>query len=94
MALVDDDEVEEVGRVFPVEAGAVLVLGDGLVGGKVHLAALDRLAFDLQAGIAERGEVLSFGSSTRMLRSARKRIRGRLGSPVRFQREFQSFQQI
>ena len=72
MALVHDDQVEEVGRVLAVEAGAALVLGDGLVDGEVHLAALAGLAvLDLAAGVAERAKVLSLGSSTRMLRSAR-----------------------
>ena len=57
VALVDDDQVEEVGREFPVQAGAALVLGDGLVDGEVHLAALDDLAgLDLAAGVAEGGE--------------------------------------
>lgn len=38
---------------------------------------------------------VSLGSSTRMFRSARYRIRGRrCASPVRFHRELQSFQQI
>ena len=59
VALVDDDEVEEVGRVLAVEARPALVLGDGLVDGEVHLAALDRLAvLDLVARVAERREDL------------------------------------
>ena len=59
VALVDDDQVEEVGRVLAVEARAALVLGDRLVDGEVHLAALDGLAAcDLPAGVAERGEGL------------------------------------
>ena len=74
-------------RIFPVQARPVLVLGDCLVDGEVHLAAFDRpRRLDLVARVAERREVLSFGSSTRMLRSARKRIRGLRCSPVRFQR--------
>ena len=40
MALVHDDEVEEIGRILAVEARPALVLGDGLVDGEVHLPAL------------------------------------------------------
>ena len=55
MALVDDDQVEEVGRVLRCTGRARLVLGDGLVDGEVHLAALVHLAvLDLPAGVAER----------------------------------------
>ena len=54
MALVDDDEVEEVRRELLEEPGAALVLGKRLVDREVHLAALDDLAgLDLVAGIAE-----------------------------------------
>ena len=59
MALVHDDEVEEVAGVFLVEAGTVLVFGDGLIDREIHLAALDDLAvLDLVAGIAEGNEGL------------------------------------
>jgi hypothetical protein len=44
VALVHDDRVEEGGGVFAVQAGVGFVLCDGLVGGEVHLPALDRLA--------------------------------------------------
>jgi hypothetical protein len=72
MALVHDDQVEEVAGEFLVEAGAALVAGDGLIGGEVEFAAEDGdAAFDLVAGIAEGEKVLSLGSSTRKLRSAR-----------------------
>jgi hypothetical protein len=59
MAFVDDDEVEEASRELPVEPGAGLVLGDGLIDGEVHLPALAHdAALDLEAGLAERGEGL------------------------------------
>ena len=55
MALVDDDEVEEVARVLAVESRPRLVFGDGLVDGEVHLAALhDRAALDLEPSVPER----------------------------------------
>ena len=47
VALVHDDEVEEVGRVLAEQAGAALVLGDRLVDGEVHLPALDDLAVSI-----------------------------------------------
>ena len=54
MALVHDDEIEEVRGKFLVKTGAALVLGDGLIGGKIKLAAVDHQpAFDLVPGIAE-----------------------------------------
>ena len=40
MTLVHDNQVEEIPRVLPVEAWASLVVGNSLIGGKVHLAAL------------------------------------------------------
>src|SRR5205085_905451 len=59
MALVHDDEVEEIARVFFVQAGTVRVLGDGLVDGEVHLAALvDLAALNLESRVAEDGEGL------------------------------------
>src|SRR5204863_3563224 len=39
VAFIDDNKVEEVGREFFVEAWPALVLGDGLIRGKVKLAA-------------------------------------------------------
>ena len=72
VALVHDDEVEEVRREFAVEAGPPLVAGDGLIDGEVHLAAFvwPRLSI-LQRASPKGAKILSFGSSTRMLRSAR-----------------------
>jgi len=62
VGLVHDHEVEEVGRVGAVEAGAGRVLGQGLVGGEVHLAALvGHAALDLPAGVAEGQEGLVLG---------------------------------
>ena len=58
MALVHDDEVEEVAREFPDRARAgCSSLRDGLIGREIHLAALDRLALDLPARVAERREM-------------------------------------
>ena len=57
MALVHDDEVEEVGGKGPEEPHAALVLGERLVDAEIHLPALDNLArFDLAPRIAEFGE--------------------------------------
>ena len=62
VALVHDDQVEEVRRILPVQPRPALVLGDGLVDGEVHLPALGRLAvLDLAAGVAERREDLVLG---------------------------------
>ena len=73
MAFVDDDEVEEVRGEFFVKAGAAFVFGDGLVDGEIHFAALVRPR-RLRSCSAHRrkvAKILSLGSSTRMLRSAR-----------------------
>ena len=56
-----DDIAECVVSVLQVEAGAALVLGDGLIGREVQCPALDGLALDLPAGIPERAELLVFG---------------------------------
>src|SRR5262249_48781004 len=54
MALVHDDEIEEVRGVFLEESRPAFILGDGLISGEVHLPALDRLTFlDLVPGISE-----------------------------------------
>ena len=54
VTLVDDDEVEEVRRERLEQADAPLILGQRLIEGEIHLAALDDLAgLDLIAGIAE-----------------------------------------
>ena len=59
MALVHDDEVEEVGRVLSVQARAAFVFGNGLIDGEVDFPPLADLAVgDLPAGIAERREGL------------------------------------
>ncbi len=61
VAFVDDDQVEEVGRVLAVEAGAALVAGEGLVGGEVEFApVVDHAPLDLPARVAEGGEGLVF----------------------------------
>src|SRR6185437_1076009 len=54
------DEIEEVPGVIAIQAGAAFVFGDGLVRGKVHLAALDCFAFDFVPGIAKWGEDFVF----------------------------------
>jgi len=94
VALVDDDQVEKVGRIFLVEAGPAFVPGQGLVDGEVELAAfVDDSVFNLEAGVAEGGEGLGHWGR----RSGRCGRRGRgfwAGgiSPVRFQRDRHSFQ--
>lgn len=62
MALVHDDEVEEVRRILFVKTRTTLVPRDGLIDGEVHLPALVDLAvLDLLAGIAKGGEILVLG---------------------------------
>src|SRR5687768_14000447 len=57
MALVDDHQIEEVGRVLAIETRALLVARERLVDGEVHLPALVcGAAFDLPPGIPERRE--------------------------------------
>ena len=59
VTLIHDDEVEKVGRVFSVKAGATLVFRQCLIDGEVDLAALNYLpVFDFRACIAERGKDL------------------------------------
>ncbi len=57
MALVHDDEVEEVGRKLTEQPFAALVLRHGLIDAEVHLPAVDDLSgLDLVACVAEGGE--------------------------------------
>src|SRR3954447_14106098 len=57
MALVHDDEIEEVAGEFLVEARTILVLGKGLIDGEIHLAALHDFAIlNLVARIAKGNE--------------------------------------
>ena len=59
MALVDDDEIEEVLRVLPIETRPTFVAGDALIGREVHIAALRSVtAAYLVACISEDAEVL------------------------------------
>lgn len=58
MALVHNDEIEEVAREFLVEAGAAFVLGERLVDREIHFASLvHHAAFQLPARIAKGREV-------------------------------------
>src|ERR1017187_7637986 len=62
VAFVNDDEIEEIRAEFPVQAGAVLIFGEALVQGEVHLTALVRhAAFDLHPGIAKGQEIFVLG---------------------------------
>lgn len=62
MTLVDDDQVEEIGGIFPEQAETSFIFGDGLVDRKVHLPARADLAvFDFPAGLAEGREGLVLG---------------------------------
>ncbi|VVB69286.1 Uncharacterised protein [uncultured archaeon] len=55
-------QVEEIGRILPEETRPPLILGYGLVDGKIHLPALDRFSvFDLPACIPEGREGLVLG---------------------------------
>lgn len=57
MALVNDNEIEEVGLVFLIKSRPVFVLGDGLVGGEIHLPTFNGFTvLDLVACISERDE--------------------------------------
>ena len=53
MALVDNDEVEEIRRKLTVQSRPLLVPRDSLIGSEVHLAAFYRFSLDLPAGIPE-----------------------------------------
>ena len=62
MALVDDDQVEEVGRELLVDVAGLLGAGDGLVEGEVDLVGLvDLSLLDLGHRRAERLEVVRLG---------------------------------
>jgi hypothetical protein len=57
MALVDDDEIKEIGWVGFKQGHTTLVLSERLVDGKIHLAAFNRFAgFDLVPSITESSE--------------------------------------
>jgi len=59
VALVDDDEIEEVPGVLAVQARSAFVAGDALIGREIHVAA--RGGFSpgyLVAGVPERAEIL------------------------------------
>ena len=59
MALVNNDQIEEVLRILAVQPWAVFIAGHGLIDGKVHIPALDRPATpDFLPGVAERAKVL------------------------------------
>ena len=62
MTLVHDDEIEKVRREFFVEARAVGVFGDRLVGGEIKFAAVnDQPTFDFVPGIAKSGKGFILG---------------------------------
>ncbi len=62
MALVHDNEIEEIRREFFVQAGAVGIFGDGLVSGEIEFAAEDGdAALDLVARVAEGREDFVLG---------------------------------
>ena len=59
MALVNNNQVEEIGRVVAEQSGAALVFRKGLIDGKVHFAAFDDFAgINLVACVAEGREGL------------------------------------
>ena len=61
VALIHYDEIEEIGRIASVETRLSLAVGNGLVDGEVHLAALDGPALDLLDGVTKRREGAVFG---------------------------------
>ena len=62
MALIHNNEIEKVRTRFLIETWTPLILGDGLVDGKIHFAPfVDLAVFDLPARIAKRSEDLVFG---------------------------------
>jgi len=62
VTLIHNNEVEKVRTKLLVKTRTPLVLGDGLVDGKIHFAPfVDLAVFDLPARIAKRSEDLVFG---------------------------------
>lgn len=61
VALVHDDQVEEIGRVFAIQAGLPIRLVHRLVNREVHIAAGVDLALNLVPRIPEQGEVFDGG---------------------------------
>src|SRR6185437_1062027 len=59
VALIDDDQVEEVRRIFPIQTRPPFVAGDGLVDRKIDVATMaDFAILDLEPRIAERRKSL------------------------------------
>ena len=71
VALVHDYQVKEILWVIAVKTGAVLVCGNRLIGREIDRRLLMASPSILCRASPNGAKVLSFGSSTRMLRSAR-----------------------
>lgn len=94
MALVDDDEIEKITGVVPIEAWLVGVASDALIDGEIHLAAFDRHPLDLVARFSKRRKhfclrLIHADVAIREIQDSRSPM-----LPALFHREFQSFQQI
>src|SRR5688572_8060953 len=62
MALIHNDQVEEVAGILPVETGSSFVLGNRLIDGEIDLTALvDLSVFNFPAGIVEGSEGFILG---------------------------------
>ena len=61
MALINNDEIEEVARIFFIQPRPSFILREGLIDGEIHLASfVDLTILDLPARIAERSKDLVF----------------------------------
>ena len=91
--LIHDDQVEEVRR----ERLNRTVFDALILASAWNIAKSSRRSEQLPRiqscnGRPKAPKIASFGWSTRMFRSARYRVRGRLYSPIRFHRELHNFQ--
>ena len=95
VTLVHYDQVEEVRAYSLNKPGRALILGQGLVDGKVHLPAFDCLSiFDLPAGITEWGECLVLGIIDQDVSVGQVENAWPAVLPCAFHPDSQSFQQI
>jgi hypothetical protein len=95
VTLVYDDKIEKIGWIGLEQAKTALVLGEGLVDGKVHFPALDDLAgVDLVPSVAEGSEdpVLRLVHENVAIRQIQNAWSAVVAGPV--PASVQSFQQI
>ena len=61
MTFIDDDQIEEVPRIFFVKSGAAFILCQRLIDREINLAALDRMSvLNLRACVTELGKDFVF----------------------------------